>query len=149
QPSAFPTRGEHRMTRLFRSLLRSSFCAVLSILFTALLAYGQFDTAAVLGTVVDSSKLPIGGSSITLTNLETGISQTTATNEFGDYQFFNVKIGRYRVTAEAPGFKTARADEVTVVVNARQRVDLALQVGDVTETVVVEEAVAALETDSS
>jgi len=59
-----------------------------------------------------------------------------------------VKIGPYTVTAEAKGFKKGAA-HVTVTVNARQRVDLDLQLGDVTEMVTVEAAVAQLETDSS
>src|SRR5439155_27227551 len=46
----------------------------LSILFAAISAYAQFDTAAVLGTVVDSSKLQIAGSSTTDSNIWGGAS---------------------------------------------------------------------------
>ena len=109
----------------------------------------QFDTAAVLGTVRDASGAVVGGSRVVLTNTATGIAATSQTDENGNYQFFNVKIGPYRVAAEMAGFSTAVADQVVVTVNARQRVDLVLQVGAVSETVEVAEAVRLVETDSS
>ncbi len=118
-------------------------------LLLASLASAQFDTATVLGTIRDSTKLPVTGGTVQLTNTQTGVTQTTVTNESGDYQFVNVRIGRYKVTAEAKGFKKTSAEEFSVSVNARQRVDLDLQVGDVAELVTVKEAVAQLETDNS
>lgn len=111
--------------------------------------HAQFDTASVLGTVRDSSGAAVQTSQVTLENLRTGIKVTTATNEAGDYQFLTVRIGQYRVTAEASGFKLAVSPSFTVTVNARQRVDLTLEVGAVSETVTVSDAVAKLETDTS
>jgi len=128
---------------------RVSLCVAVFILIFPRLSHAQFDTATVLGTVTDSTKLPIGGSTVTLTNVETGVSQTSLTNEFGDYEFVNVRIGRYNVSAEQPGFKQGRIDEFTVTVNARQRVNIALQVGNVEEVVTVQEAAIQLETDNS
>lgn len=127
------------------ALLRTAWCAAL--LSGALFA--QFDTATVLGTVRDASSLPVRGGAVKLSNTQTGVTQSTTTNESGDYQFFNVKIGRYTITAEAAGFKKASAEEFTVTVNARQRVDLQLQVGEVTETVDVSAEAEQLETDTS
>jgi hypothetical protein len=123
--------------------------AALTILLFAANAKAQFDTATVLGTVRDSSKSALAGASVSLINTATGVSQSTLSNNEGDYQFFNVKIGRYKVTAEAKGFKRSAAEEFSATVNARQRVDLDLQVGDVAEMVNVDAAVAQLETDSS
>lgn len=111
--------------------------------------YAQFDTATVLGTVRDASGAAVQGSQVTLENLRTGIKLTTVTNESGDYQFLTVRIGEYRVIAESEGFKQAIAEAFTVTVNARQRVDLALEVGAVTESVTISDAVARLETDTS
>src|SRR5205814_6838556 len=84
-----------------------------------------------------------------LINQGTGIQAKAVSSDEGAYTFSNVKIGAYTVTAEAAGFSKAVAKDVTVNVNARQRVDLVLQVGAVTETVEVTAAAAALETDSS
>jgi hypothetical protein len=71
------------------------------------------------------------------------------TGRTGDYQFLNVRVGSYRIEAELSGFSKAIASNVTVTVDARQRVDLSLQVGGVGETVEVTGAVRFLETDSS
>ena len=64
-------------------------------------------------------------------------------------EFPNVKIGIYTVSAEASGFSKAIAEDVTVNVNARQRVDLALQIGAVADSVEVTGAATILQTDSS
>ena len=70
-------------------------------------------------------------------------------DDSGNYTFSNVKIGTYTVTAEAVGFSKAVATNIIVDVNARQRVDLTLQVGAVSESVEVSGAASALQTDSS
>ena len=109
----------------------------------------QFDTAEVLGTVRDNSGAVVSRANILLVNQGTGIQAKTVSGEDGNFTFSNVRIGSYTVSAEAPGFSKAVAKDITVNVNARQRVDLMLQVGAVTETVEVTAAAAVLETDSS
>jgi hypothetical protein len=111
--------------------------------------FAQFDTATVLGTVRDANGAVLPTVTVTLKNLATGISTTTQTDGDGNYQFINVRIGTYRVSAERQGFSTAVAEKVEVAVNARQRVDLAMQPGAVTETVVITDAAQLLETESS
>ena len=122
-------------------------CLALLLAVTPLMA--QFDAAEVLGTVRDNSGAVVSRANILLLNQGTGIQAKTVTGEDGNYTFSNVRIGSYTVTAEAPGFSKAVAKDITVNVNARQRVDLMLQVGAVTETVEVTAAAAVLETDSS
>ena len=126
-------------------LLRSLFLT----LCLSLSAFAQFDTAVVLGTTRDQSGNVVPGAAIKLLNVETGIQATTTTNDTGDYLFLNVKIGTYKLTAEKPGFSAANADNVGVSVNARQRVDFSLKVGQVTESINVTEGVIAVESDSS
>ncbi len=117
--------------------------------FIALPAFAQFETADVLGTVRDSSGLAVSRAAVTLSNLGTGLSVKTTTDESGNYTFPNVKVGTYSVSAEAAGFSKAVASNISVVVSARQRVDFSLQVGQVSESVQVNDAATALETDSS
>ncbi len=112
-------------------------------------AFAQFDTAVVLGAVRDPNGAVLPRATVTLKNLGTGVSVTAQTDNDGAYQFFNVKIGVYQVTAEAQGFARAVADNVQVTVNARQRVDLALKAGAVTETVTITSDAVQLETESS
>ncbi len=111
--------------------------------------FAQNETADVLGTVKDARSSVIPKATVTLINQETGIESKTISDENGNFLFSQVKVGKYTVTAEAAGFSKAVATDIAVDVSARQRVDLTLQVGAVTESVNVTGAAAALETDSS
>src|SRR5499433_75160 len=112
-------------------------------------AFAQFDSATVLGAIHDSNGSAISGVTVTLKNDDTGLSVTAQTDGDGNFQFTNVRIGNYRVSAEKQGFSTAVAERVNVTVNARQRVDLAMHPGAVSESVVITDAAQLLETDSS
>ncbi|MGH9769095.1 MAG: carboxypeptidase regulatory-like domain-containing protein, partial [Blastocatellia bacterium] len=129
---------------------------IAAILLTCLLMFAaaattlaQFDTAVVLGSVRDPNGAALPKATVTLKNIATGVTATAQTDDEGNYQFFNVKIGAYQVMAEASGFARAVAENIQVTVNARQRVDLTLKAGAVTETVTVTTDAPPLETESS
>lgn len=115
----------------------NSLRAVFLLLLSAPFCLAQFDTSAVLGFVRDSSGAPIAGSKVTLVSLATGVSLATTTDNQGNFQFPDVHIGRFKVSASAPGFSDAVTDPFAVNVNTRQRVDLTLKPGSVSETVTV------------
>ena len=108
----------------------------------------QVGTSEVLGTVRDASHSVVSKAVVTLTSTDTAISAKTTTDTNGEYDFLNVNVGRYSLTVEATGFAKSTTD-LAVDVNARQRVDISMQVGVVTDSVNVSGAVAALETDTS
>jgi hypothetical protein len=112
-------------------------------------SFAQFETSEVLGTVQDSSRNPVARATVTLLNQDTGVSAKTVTDANGNYDFFNVKVGRYTVTVEMAGFSKFSSSDIRVEVNARQRVDATLTVGSVTETVVVNGQASAVDTDTS
>jgi Carboxypeptidase regulatory-like domain/TonB dependent receptor-like, beta-barrel/TonB-dependent Receptor Plug Domain len=112
--------------------------------------YAQFETASVLGTVNDESGAVLPGASVTLTHNAMGISARTFTDENGNYQFLNVKIGNYRVEVQMASFSAAVIDNVQVAVGARQRVDFSLKLGELNTTIEVAAlAASVLETDTS
>ena len=117
--------------------------------FLAPAAFAQFDSAAVLGTVRDSTSAVLAGATVELLNQATGITAKTKTDANGEFIFNNVKIGLYSVSASSAGFSRTLAKDITVNVNARQRVDLVLQLGAVAESVEVTAAASLLQTDSS
>jgi hypothetical protein len=122
------------------------FTVLLLILAAPVLA--QFETATVLGTVRDSTGAVVPGATVTLLGLDTGLTFTKTTDQSGNYEFFTVRIGTYKVSAELGGFSPASVDNVRVTIGSRQRVDLRLAVGQVSEAVEVT-AASQLETDSS
>jgi outer membrane receptor protein involved in Fe transport len=112
-------------------------------------AVAQYDTAVILGAIRDARGGAVGGAVVTATNLQTGIVSTANAGPEGDYLFPTLRIGRYRLSAEKPGFAPGVAEDVPLTVNARQRVDLTLQVSSVSETVTVVEVTPLLESDNS
>lgn len=122
---------------------------LIALLFLAAPASAQFETATVVGTVKDSSGAVVPGAKVTLTNTQTGVASERVTDANGNYEFFTVRIGTYVVTAEKAGFSIALVDNVQVTVGARQRVDLSMAVGQLTETVQVSSSAILLQTDSS
>src|SRR3954468_6748050 len=111
--------------------------------------WAQFETAEVLGTVRDNTGAVLQNVPVTLRNEETGIESKTRSDQSGQYDFFNVRVGRYTVSAEQSGFAKFNAEGITVNVSARQRVDINMQVGGVSQTVNVSGAAETLDTDSS
>lgn len=112
-------------------------------------AYAQYDTAVILGVVRDGSGGAVADATITARNLQTGISSTATTADDGSYLLPSLRIGRYRIAAEKTGFAAVAAEDVPLTVNARQRVDLSLQVSAVAESVNVIAVTPLLETDNS
>jgi hypothetical protein len=112
-------------------------------------AWAQFETATVVGTVRDSSGGVVPAAKVTLTNTQTGVSLERTSDANGNYEFFTVRIGSYVVTAEKDGFSVALVDNVQITVGARQRVDLSMAVGQLSEKIEVSASAVLLQTDSS
>jgi carboxypeptidase family protein/TonB-dependent receptor-like protein len=101
-------------------------------------AQAQVDRATLTGVVKDASGAVVSGSAVTATHVDTNVATRTQTTASGAYQVVNLAPGRYRVEAEAPGFQTA-AQAVILEIGQRARLDFALAVGSLAESVVVEE----------
>lgn len=121
-------------------------CFILSF---SLSASAQYENGSLVGTIRDASGATVAGASVTVTNTATGIENKATSNSSGDWEVPSLRAGVYRVTAAMSGFNTAVADNVTLSVGSRQRIDLTLQVGQANETVEVSDVHLQLETESS
>ncbi len=141
------------MPSMIKTLLRSTNRNRLLCLFAAacmaLPCFGQFDSATVLGTVLDAKAAVVTAARVSLENIDTGVVQTAESDQYGVYRFLEVHLGKYRITAKAPGFKKFETSDFRVETGARQRVDISLQVGDAAQTVEVSSAATILQTESS
>ena len=97
----------------------------------------QVTFGSVIGTVSDASGATVSGATVKLTNLGTNEARSIQSGSGGNYAFPNLSAGQYRVEIEAAGFKRFTEDGVEVLVGAASRVDAALEVGAVTQTVEV------------
>jgi hypothetical protein len=108
--------------------------AVLLILVCNFRLFAQVDTGAIRGTITDISGRVLLGAKVTITQEETGLTQTTQTGPDGTYLFTPVRIGTYTVTAGFTGFENASRSKVALHVQQNLVVDLALSPGQVTTT---------------
>jgi hypothetical protein len=112
-------------------------------------AAGQVQQAAIQGTVDDGSRAPVPGVTITATNLETGDSRTTTSNERGVYRLAGLSPGRYSVAAEIQGFRRAVQNDQVLSVGATLGLNFTLEAGVVSETVEVRSVVPDLQTEKA
>lgn len=113
---------------------------VLLVLLSAIVASGTVWAQAngsIVGTVTDSLAAAVPGATITLQNAGTGDSKTAKSDAAGDYQFLQLLPGMYKVTVAGTGFKQFIRANIEVTVGNATRIDAALQLGGVTETVEV------------
>src|ERR1700730_11209279 len=113
---------------------------VSSLILTGLLScaalLGQGD-ASLWGSVTDTTGAGIPNAAVTVRNLETGTSRAVVTDEAGHFNAPALAVGHYEVAASKTGFQIDRRTAITLVVGAREEVNLRLQVGDVPQTVEV------------
>ena len=112
-------------------------------------SYAQSTYGTVSGTITDTSGGAIADAQVTLTNLGTSEKHTQTTGTDGLYQFTNLFPGRYRVDAEKAGFKHTSHTEVVVEVQQTSRIDMTMQLGQVTQTVEVTGETPLMQPDTS
>jgi hypothetical protein len=121
--------------------------ALAAMLLLPALCLAQAVKGTLLGTVTDTTGAGVPGATVTVTEVQTGLSRSATTNASGNYVFSNLKDGVYRVEAEISGFRKTVHENVKVDVNTTVRVDLALQVGNLAEAVTVVQEAPPLQTD--
>jgi hypothetical protein len=112
-------------------------------------AAAQVLYGSIVGSITDPTSAVVPNATVSATNKETGQVRTASTNTQGAYTFVAVQPGTYEIKVNAPGFKSAASENVEVSSNNATRADLALQVGNVSESVTIEATAAALQTDSA
>lgn len=130
------------MTRV-RSLL--TLLATFTLL--ALTAWGQATTGSVFGTVTDTSGAAVPNAKVTLRDTLKGTVFTTTTNASGNYTIIHLIPDPYQLTVEKSGFEKFTQSNVTVVADQGLKVDAAMHVGAVSQTVEVTSAPPLLKTD--
>jgi len=128
--------------------MRSRAATVLWLLILALPAMAQRTTGSVVGIITDTSGAIVPNAEITVTNVDTGITRTAASESTGNYRVPSLPPGRYRVTAEIAGFRKAVRDGITLEVDQDVRIDFSLQVGDVRQEVTISEAAPLVNTET-
>ncbi|HTF44067.1 MAG TPA: carboxypeptidase-like regulatory domain-containing protein, partial [Terriglobales bacterium] len=122
---------------------------VIAILLTCLPSFSQTNAGRILGTVTDQSGAALPGAVVTITDVERGATRALTTDDAGAYVAPDLVPGAYKVRAEAKGFKSIERVNIQLEVAKDLQIDLAMQPGDITQTVVVREEIPMLDTTSS
>jgi hypothetical protein len=104
------------------------------------------DTASLFGTVKDAQQAVVPGATVTITNTATGLTRAAVSDPGGGFVFPSLPVGSYNVTVELTGFRKYERRAILLQANENVRVDPALEIGNVAETVTVEASAALVDT---
>ena len=125
-------------------------CLIVSILLVLASGAARADvTGSITGTVRDRAQAVVTGAKVTVTNVQTNLTQEVTSGADGTYHFLALPAGNYRITATAPGFRPFATTDITVQVNDQLRIDITLQVGAVSEEISVTADTVHVETENS
>jgi len=134
--------GRNEMRTYFSNTLRVllPLAVVGAMLFVASVSLRAQAVGEITGTVTDPSGALVPNVRVTAKQPATGASRSTLTSSSGTYTLAALLVGTYTVTAEAHGFKSAVAQEITLDVAQQRRVDFTLALAGVQSTVEVNAA---------
>ncbi|HEY4681721.1 MAG TPA: carboxypeptidase regulatory-like domain-containing protein, partial [Candidatus Acidoferrales bacterium] len=107
-------------------------------------AYAQVVGGSITGVVEDPTGAVVVAAKVTATDQSTNATQETKTDERGVFAFTNLRFGRYQVTAELSGFRRLVLSNVVVEVGQVARLTMRLELGDISQQVVVAETIQTL-----
>lgn len=102
-------------------------------------AHAQQTLGGITGTLSDSSGAVVPGATVTILGDQTKLTRTLQTNENGSYDFVNLPIGIYTITVTHAGFQSLNIPSIQVQANRTATVNATLKVGQVGESITVEE----------
>ncbi len=116
---------------------------------TSIGAWAQSTQGGVHGAVTDATGAAVAGAKVTLTNEGTNEARVSTTSGAGQYDFSNVVPATYTVLAESPSFKKFERKNVIVGTQEFLTVDIRLEVGNITESVLVTEQMPLVESSNA
>jgi hypothetical protein len=130
-----------------RSRLALAFVAFSALVIAAAApAAAQILYGSVVGIVKDTTGGRLPGATVTVVNRATNLTMEVVTDTNGAYNLVNVQPGSYDVKVSLPGFRPMVQSSVPVVIGEVSRVDVALQIGTVSETITVVSSTQLLQT---
>src|SRR5205809_294773 len=116
---------------------------------TACSLMAQGDRGAVTGVIVDSTGSAVPNVALEIVNTGTNARFDTVTTGTGAYRLVSLPVGMYDLTAKANGFNTYIQRGIQIQTNQTLTVDIALAVGNVSESVTVQGGVPMIQTESA
>ena len=112
-------------------------------------AWSQTVTAAIVGTITDPAGAAVSGATVTATSVERGTTYSAVSERDGLYRIPSVPVGNYTLTVDKTGFATVTREAFVLTMNEVARIDLALKIGQTSQTVKVTGTAPLLQTQST
>jgi hypothetical protein len=116
------------------------FAVLAGLLAIPLVVIGQVTTATVVGTITDPGGANVPGAEVVARNVDTGLTRSVTSGDGGTYRLEFLPVGKYDIEVTFAGFKKALLSGIVLQVNDTVRVDVAMAVGQVNETVTVSDS---------
>lgn len=130
-------------------VLRNALLLAASFFLSIVPSAAQSFYGSIIGTINDQSGAAINGAAVSVVNTGTGERRSIVTADDGSFRVLNLVPGTYRVEIQQPGFRRYTRDNVVINVEAAVRVDVNLELGDVTQSVEVQAAAPLLQTENA
>jgi len=124
-------------------------CLIIGLFLVCVPSFAQGNLGRLTGTITDQSGGVIAGATVTVKDVERGVSRTLTTGDSGEYNAPNLLPGTYAVRAEAKGFKVVERQNILLEVGKEIRVDVPLQPGEISQTITISEAAPMVETTNA
>ena len=146
--NSFHSRSKRVRGRDFQKCTRS-LVVVLGTLLLCLSAFSQGNFGRILGAVTDQTGGVISGATVIVLDTQRGVSRTLTTDAAGEYNAPTLIPGTYTVRVEAKGFKKLERQNVVLEVGKEVRVDVTVQPGEQTQTILVTESIPLVESTNA
>src|SRR5580704_13111871 len=112
-------------------------CLSIGVFLACVPLFSQGNQGRITGTITDQSDAVIAGATVTVKDVQRGVSRTLSTGDAGEYNAPNLLPGTYAVRAEAKGFKVVERQNILLEVGKDVRIDVSLQPGEQSQTIMV------------
>jgi hypothetical protein len=130
-------------------MIARCFAGAVALCLAAPLLHAQEVRASITGLITDPSGAPVSDAAVVVTNVAQGLSVSAVSNSTGHYLVPFLAPGAYRVAIEKPGFRKVVRENIVLQAQDRARLDIALEVGELAQSVTVSADVSLLQTETA
>jgi Carboxypeptidase regulatory-like domain len=148
-PSSWLASSSNGYSLFLRRFVWLFFVLLIALSSAVRLSVSAEEGGRISGTIEDASNAIVVGARVTVTNVDTGVSRSSTTDEHGIYVFTELPVGHYDICMESTGFRPYRRTGIVLNVGSSLLIDAKLELGEQTQAVTVEQGAVHVETSDT